>query len=379
MFQHVKEYVASHTPVRQQPWILDGLPQSIYLAPAGGAPASSPTASPAPIAGGPSEAERAWEATKDTTSVAVLDEFVRRFADTFYAALAREKLEQLKAKSQVAVVPQPERPQASAPGGPAASVPVPTPSSAANLESRVALVIGNADYRDVVRLKNPVNDARLVSSVFRSLGFSVITRVNVGHAEFVRALQAFQDQAKRADVAAVYYSGHALSLSGTNYLIPVDAKLKTDFDLTVKLMTMDGVLAAIEGARQLRLLFFDACRDNPFTPVMTTPGSVARSVLLRAELTRGILAGVARIDPASNLSNTLIVYAAKDGQVALDGDGDNSPFATALAKHLVTPNLDIRLALGRVRDDVFRATRGLQEPFIYGSLGGEVFALSPSN
>jgi hypothetical protein len=251
----------------------------------------------------------------------------------------------------------------------------PVTAAAANLERRVALIIGNSSYQEAASLKNTVNDAVAVSNVFRSLGFSVITRTNIGRREFENAIRAFQDQAEKADLAVIYYAGHAVEMSGMNYLIPTDAKVSVESDLKTQAVPMDTILSAIEGAHQLRLIFLDACRDNPFAS-LSSPASGTRSIVLATEPPRSIAVdrGLARIEV--KLPNTLIVYAAKAGQVASDGDGDHGPFAAALIKHLGTPNLDIRIVLGRVRDDVLRSTSGRQEPYIYGSLGGETFALA---
>jgi uncharacterized caspase-like protein len=122
---------------------------------------------------------------------------------------------------------------------------------------------------------------------------------------------------------------------------------------------------AVEPAKKLRLVILDACRDNPFSKTMR------RTVALRA-----IGRGLAQVEPAG--SNTLIAYAAKAGSTAQDGDGKDSPFTIALSQHLITPGLDVRKAFGFVRDDVIKATASRQEPFVYGSLGGDDVPLVPA-
>jgi len=154
-------------------------------------------------------------------------------------------------------------------------------------------------------------------------------------------------------------------VDGTNYLIPVDAKLERDSDVYDEALSLDRVLVAVEPAKKLRLVILDACRDNPFARTMK-----------RAVASRAISSGLAKIEPTS--PNTLIAYSAKAGSTAQDGDGKNSPFTTALASHLVTPGLDVRRAFGFVRDDVLKATSNRQEPFVYGSLGGDDVALVPA-
>jgi hypothetical protein len=232
-------------------------------------------------------------------------------------------------------------------------------------EKRVALVLGNSAYQNVPQLANPVNDGAVIAAKLKEAGFDVVdSRHDLPAAETRRALRDFADRARDADIAVVYYAGHGMEVDGTNYLIPVDAKLERDTDVYDEAFSLDRVLVAIEPARQLRLVILDACRDNPFAKVMK------RSVASRA-----IGRGLAKIEPTS--PNTLIAYSAKAGSTALDGDDRNSPFTMALAKHLTTPGLDVRRAFGFVRDDVLKTTSNKQEPFVYGSLGGEDVPLVP--
>ncbi len=156
-----------------------------------------------------------------------------------------------------------------------------------------------------------------------------------------------------------------MEVDGANYLIPVDAKLERDNDVFDEAFSLERVLLAVEPAKKLRLVILDACRDNPFSKTMR------RTVALRA-----IGRGLAQVEPAS--SNTLIAYAAKAGSTAQDGDGKDSPFTTALSQHLTTPGLDVRKAFGFVRDDVMKSTANRQEPFVYGSLGGDDVPLVPA-
>jgi uncharacterized caspase-like protein len=177
-----------------------------------------------------------------------------------------------------------------------------------------------------------------------------------------RALREFSDHARGADIAAVFYAGHGIEVDGNNYLIPVDAVLERDIDVEDEALSLDRVVKIMEPVKRLRLIVLDACRDNPFTRSMK-----------RTVAKRSIGRGLAQIEVTA--SNTLIAYAAKAGSIAADGDGANSPFTAALIRNLATPGLDIRLALGRVRDEVLKATGNRQEPFVYGSLGGAAVAL----
>src|SRR6266478_1315156 len=233
-------------------------------------------------------------------------------------------------------------------------------------EKRVALVLGNSAYQNVARLPNPVNDGAVIAATLKNAGFDVVEeRHDLTAAETRRALRDFADRARDADIAVVYYAGHGIEVDGTNYLIPVDAKLERDTDVYDEAFSLDRVLLAIEPAKQLRLVILDACRDNPFAKTMK-----------RTVASRAIGQGLAKVEPTS--PNMLIAYSAKAGSTALDGDAKNSPFTMALAKHLTTPGLDVRRAFGFVRDEVLKTTSYRQEPFVYGSLGGEDVPLVPA-
>jgi len=233
-------------------------------------------------------------------------------------------------------------------------------------DKRVALIIGNSAYDKVARLPNPTNDAALIAETFKSAGFdSVELRRDLKVGEMRRALRDFTDKSREADVAVVYYAGHGIEVDGTNYLVPVDAVLERDVDIYDEALSLERVLIAVEPAKQLRLVILDACRDSPFTRSMK-----------RTMASRAIGRGLAKVEPTS--PNTLIAYASKAGSTASDGDGKNSPFTVALSKHVTKPGLDLRKAFGYVRDDVLKSTGNRQEPYVYGSLGGDDVPLVPA-
>jgi uncharacterized caspase-like protein len=235
-------------------------------------------------------------------------------------------------------------------------------------DKRVALVIGVSDYKQVPQLPNPSRDADAMAALFKKAGFDVIvSKRDLGIAELRRTIREFSDTSRDADISVVYYAGHGIEVDGVNYLVPADAKLVSDFDIEDETISLERVLKALDPAKRLRLVILDACRDNPFTR------SMKRTVASRA-----IGRGLAKIEPT--MTDTLVAYAAKAGAVASDGERDsqNSPFAIALTKHITEPGLDLRIAFGRVRDDVLKATANRQEPFVYGSLGGDTLALVPA-
>jgi len=227
-------------------------------------------------------------------------------------------------------------------------------------EKRVALVIGNGAYTKVPMLPNPGNDARSMAALLDTAGFDVVdSRADLGSAAFRKALREFSDAVRDADVAVVFYAGHGMEMNGVNYLLPVDATVARDVDLEDEAVTLDRVVRTLEPAKKLQLVILDACRDNPFVRSMK-----------RTAVSRSVRSGYGEIDERSLPPNTLIAYAQRAGATADDGIGSNSPYTTALLKHLVTPGLDVELALRRVRDEVLRSTKNKQEPFKYGSLGG---------
>jgi tetratricopeptide (TPR) repeat protein len=238
---------------------------------------------------------------------------------------------------------------------------------------RVALVIGNARYTNVTALVNPQHDADAMAESLRATGFENVTVANdTSREKLVEALRRFASEAEKADWAVVYYSGHGMEVNGTNYLIPVEAKIASDRDVQFAAVPLDQVMAAVDGAKKLKLVLLDACRDNPFVPQMrrTTPAeatvmpaSTAGGTVATRSAGRGL--GEVKVSGA-----TLVVYAAKHGQTALDGEGDNSPFAIAVVQRMATPNVEINKLFRLVRDDVMEATAGRQEPFTYGSLPG---------
>jgi len=232
-------------------------------------------------------------------------------------------------------------------------------------EKRVALVMGNSAYKNVGALTNPANDSEAMSATLKDAGFDVVDlRKNLGVEDMRRALRDFAANARGADVAIVFFAGHGIEVGGINYVIPVDAVLEHDIDVDDEAISLDRILTIIEPAKQLRLVILDACRENPFSKTMKrTIGS------------RAIDRGLAKVEPNPN---TLVAFAAKAGSAALDGDGQNSPFTSALIKHIATPGLDLRKAFGYVRDEVLKNTGNKQEPYVYGSLGGDDVPLVPA-
>jgi tetratricopeptide (TPR) repeat protein len=226
---------------------------------------------------------------------------------------------------------------------------------------RVALVIGMSAYASHSALPNAKRDAQVVAASLREVGFqSVVEGYDLDKRRLENTLQSFAQQATTANWAVIYYAGHGIEVGGTNYLIPVDAKLATDRDVSFEAVPLDHVMLAAEGAKKLHLVLLDACRDNPFARTMQRTASLtSRSIVTR---------GLASIEPEAG---TMVVYAARAGEVALDGKGEHSPFAQALVNNFKKPRVEIRKFVDLIRDDVMKATDRHQLPFHYGSLPGD--------
>ena len=238
--------------------------------------------------------------------------------------------------------------------------------SAAPDARRVALVIGNSTYATVGTLANPRNDAAAVAGMLRRVGFTeVVELLDVGQAAMAEALKTFGDKAAGAEMAVVFFAGHGIELNGTSYLVPIDAKLLRDTHVIEEAISLDRVQAKVDGATKLGLVILDACRNNPFAANMARAGGATRAI---GAATRGL----APVEPEGNV---LVAYAAKHGTVAEDGAGKNSPFTEALLGRAEEPNLDVGILFRKVRDDVRTKTQRRQDPFVYGSLGGELLYL----
>lgn len=224
---------------------------------------------------------------------------------------------------------------------------------------RVALVIGNAQYRHAGLLFNPTNDARAIAKTLRSMGFAAVhEHMNLERQAFQTALSQFQAQAREAELALIYYAGHGLESAGRNFLVPIDAQVASDEQLEEETIPVAQVLDHLAGVKQARILILDACRENPF------PGAHgARSS-----------AGLAEMEARPG---TLIALAADPGQPSYDGEGEHSPYAEALLKHLGERQLDARLMFGRVYESLSARMQGRQEAWIQAKLSGRPVYLNP--
>lgn len=231
------------------------------------------------------------------------------------------------------------------------------------LAEKVAMVIGMGAYQNVPGLKNTINDANRVGQKLEQVGFKVTYAIDATQAQLLQLMDRFSFESETADVALVYFAGHGVEVSGENFLIPVDAKVANILDVARVSISVNQMLKTVDHARKMRIVIIDACRNNPFGKLLPVEG------LNDAPKAQGLAA----VNPEQG---TLVAFAASQGQVAMDGRGENSPYATALMEAVVQPNLEIGLMFRRVRDEVLAATENKQLPWTDGSLSGEPFYLA---
>ncbi len=228
-----------------------------------------------------------------------------------------------------------------------------------NLQGRrVALVVGNSNYDAVYNLKNATNDAVSIAAVLNRLGFEVIEQIDTTRAEFKESLKQFSAAAQGAEAAVFYYSGHGFQLGGSNFLVPVDAKLNDRKTLLDETFRLNDVIEAVQDRNRQTLIFLDACRNNPLPPSVRD---------------ESMLDGLAQLDAGTG---TFVAFATQPGNITRDGAGDNSPFAAALIKHMETPGISISDMMIRVRNSVEVATLQTQTPWDQSSLRNQ-FYFSP--
>lgn len=241
-----------------------------------------------------------------------------------------------------------------------------TVTGAAQAAERVALVIGNSAYAATSELRNPRNDAEAVAAALTRLGFRVVKGIDADQASLRRLVRTFSHDIETASIALFFYAGHGLQLNGKNYMIPVDARLESEADVDFEAMDVNFVLRQMERKDRINIVLLDACRNNPLT------AKLARNM---GERSAFVGRGLARMETGVG---TFIGFATQPENVALDGEGANSPFTLALLKHIETPGLDIEVMMRRVREEVIAMTGGRQVPWSNSSLVGDRVVLMPA-
>jgi Caspase domain/Putative peptidoglycan binding domain len=240
-------------------------------------------------------------------------------------------------------------------------------ANVAKADKRVAFVVGNGAYKNVAALPNPAVDAKSMAKLLRNVGFDVVEGANLTRDKMTEKLLDFGKKAEGADVALFFYAGHGIAVNGTNYLLPVDADLKSEMDVKLgAAINVDLTLDQTMGDAKVKLVFLDACRDNPFAAKIRS-AKATRSV--------SVASGLAEMKSGEG---TLIAFATGPGQTALDGEaGTNSPFTRALMANIATPGVEIQQAMTKVRAQVNEETNKNQLPWGHTNLIGTVY-LNPA-
>jgi uncharacterized caspase-like protein len=236
-------------------------------------------------------------------------------------------------------------------------------ADAARADRRVAFVVGNGAYKNVQPLPNPPIDAKSMAGVLRNVGFEVVEGTNLTRDKMTERLLEFGKKAQGADVALFFYAGHGIAISGTNYLLPIDADIKSEMDVKLgAAINIDLTLDQTMSDAKVKLVFLDACRDNPFAAKIKS-NSATRSV--------NVQSGLAEMKSGEG---TLIAFATGPGQTALDGqEGTNSPFTRALMANIAKPGVEIQQAMTQVRAQVNEETNKGQLPWGHTNLIGAVY------
>jgi tetratricopeptide (TPR) repeat protein len=229
---------------------------------------------------------------------------------------------------------------------------------------RVALVIGNSAYENANPLPNPTRDAKAIAIALKGLGFEVLEGEDLNLANMHGKLKDFAQKAATADVALFYYAGHGMQVGDKNYLIPTDAALKEATAVDFELIDVNkSVLQYLGGDERTGIIILDSCRDNPLSRSFSRSFGKTRS---------GTVAqGMAPM--SADEGGLIIAFATAPGDVAEDGEGQNSPFTTALIKHMATPGIELEQMMKRVKKDVYNATNKRQQPWVNSALRDEIF------
>ncbi|HMB46712.1 MAG TPA: caspase domain-containing protein [Afifellaceae bacterium] len=237
--------------------------------------------------------------------------------------------------------------------------PVAKPAALPAGEHRVALVMGNSAYVNTTALPNPKNDARLIAKSLEAVGFEVTLVIDADQAAMKQAMLQFgRALRKNATTGLFYYAGHGVQVHGKNYLIPVNATIAAEDEIDLEGIDVNDFLQLMNRSKsRVNIVVLDACRNNPFARSFRSAGGGAGDGLAPVRAPRG----------------TYIAYATGPGQVAVDGDGDNSPYTQALSRAITEPGLSLETVFKRTRASVLEATDEQQVPWETSSITGEFY------
>ena len=221
--------------------------------------------------------------------------------------------------------------------------------------TRTALVIGNSKYTHISPLINPANDAKDITKALIKTGFKVDLVLDADYDQMDQAITRFGDQIQKGGAGLFYFAGHGIRVNGKNYLIPIGSNISRKRHVRTKAISVEDILIEMEQANNdFNMLILDACRDNP----------------LPRSFSRNVKSGLAQINPPKG---TLVAFATAAGDIAMDGDGRNSPFAKHLLKNINTPNLHVETMFRKVSAGVQKETQGKQVPWRQSSFTGDFY------
>ena len=247
-------------------------------------------------------------------------------------------------------------------------------SALLHAEGKYAVIIGNSTYVVADKLKNPVNDARLMADTLDDLNFDVTLITDATKLDIEQAVdKLIADLKNKRGVVMFYYAGHGIQLEGNNYLLPVDADVREEAEVKYKGYNVSHLLDRLKVVNnKTNIILLDACRDNPFAGIVKANSRSAASGTraLKLKATPKLSSGLSKLDAPSN---TLIAYATAPGKVAYDGDGKNSPYTTALVESMMIEGLTVEQVFKNVRGKIIKETNGEQIPWESSSLVYELY------
>jgi len=233
-------------------------------------------------------------------------------------------------------------------------------ASSAHAGGRVALVMGNGAYKNAAKLENPAGDAHAMATLLKSVGFDVVEGTDLTRDRMSEKLLNFGKKAAAADITVFYFAGQGIALEGVNYILPIDADIKSVADVKLgAALNIDDALSQTITRAKAKLVFLDMSRSNPFAARSSAGGQPSAPVGL-AEM---------RTD-----EGTLLAFATSPGQPALDGPkGGHSPFTQALLDNITQPGVEIQQAMTQVRAQVHERTNNEQLPWGSSNLLSTVY------
>jgi len=225
-------------------------------------------------------------------------------------------------------------------------------AQAADGEKRIALIIGNANYTDKIgQLQNPKNDASDMAEALQDLGFEVISGINLSRRQMFDKINQFETRLRSGDpqknIGLFYYAGHGMEIDGTNYLLPVDADIQWQEQVSEEGVQLNRIIKLMnQSNNRMNIVILDACRNNPLPK---KPFKMGRSVST---------GGWSKVQNVAK--GMFIAYGTSEGRQSLDGSGRNGVFTKNLLKNIKTHGLLLEQVFKKTREGVLIDTNDKQ-------------------